>query len=1484
MVLPQGSMQREAGKTMNPVKFSLRYPAVTLIITAMVVVVGLYAFFKMPRSEDPSITIHVGLVLAQYPGATSEQVEKQVTKVLEKHIFKFPEVRKEKTFSTSRPGLVVINVQLVDYITNTDLFWAKLRNELNEMRAAELPAGVRGPVVNSNFGDTIATLIAVHGKRYGYRELRDYVENIQDELRTIPAVGKMERYGEQSEQIWITGSLARISQYVIDPMRMITALRQHNVIGGSGSLDAGQSKVPLRTTGLFSSEEQIGNVLVDISKTGQPVYIRDLARVERRYQDPVFLTRYNGEPSVLLSVEMKKKGNIAELGDSIAEVLSELKLRLPPDIELDLITNQPAVVKDRMTRLSYEFLLAIGAVILVTILLLPIRVAVIAALAIPVTLCATLGAMNALGIYLHQISIAALIMVIGIVVDDAIVITDNYVELLDRKVPKAEASWRSAMDVVVPVFTATVTIICSFLPLATLTDSVGEFIQDLPKTVAIALSVSFIVAVMLTPILCRFFIRKGLHSREENRDKKKSKTFSVLETLQNLYQRVIVYFMRRKTLTLALGIGAVCLGLFLFKFVPQEFFPPAERNQFVIDVWARQGTRIEATDAIMRRIEKNLSGRPEISHYASFVGQSGPRFYYNVNPQQPDSAYGQIIVNTQSIKVTKRLVSDLSVHLAELVPEAMIVVKELQQGIPMEAPVEVRISGDDMGELKRLASEIEGIITAVPFSQFVHRDCFNDSYMVDVNVDNELSNRLGLTNASISTLLSGAFDGAPVSTFWEGDRAATMLLRLEQENRSSFADVNDTYVTSAITHAAVPLRSVASLKPEWQTSRIVHRNGVRTLTVRSFVKQGYFASALLKTVGPKISAIKLPPGYRIEYGGEYYNEKVTLPQMVVALGISLIAIFLVLLIQFRCISEPLIVMSSIPLLLLGASFGLIITRNSFGFMALVGITSLCGIVVRNAIILIDCINEKIAQGQSVEQAATEAGQRRLRPIFLTSMAAAVGVTPMIFGSNLWSPLASVIAVGLIFSMFFTLLVVPVLFVIVRSRTYRTKSTAAVGVLIVAVLIFGSGAAQAAETKRLTLPEAMDLALTHNSALKIARARVGENREKVKMAHADYFPHLSNDTTYTSISNKQLVTIPAGSLGTVPGLGPFPIHDVPIDQGSNSLLVNTTTLSQPLTQLLKINEAEHIALADQGIAEADLRKAEADITFAVRRLYYGLLIAYKQKEAAEASIEASKEGLKDSEKAVEAGNMLDVAVVGSRVLLLQDKQALLSAEIQISDITAQMNDLLGLPLDTLLIPVDGSSADSPARPREEYLKDALLLNPEVAAAQKNVKKAASAVNAATYEYIPDIGLFGRHIYQDGVPFVDRNITVFGVQMTWNIFDWGKRQAGVGQRRQQLVQATENLHRVERQVEVEVDKAYRKLEQTKMIVAVAREALSLQQEKLRLSGNGLTAGTVNTAKYAESVASLKKAQCDETQALLGVELALAELKRLSGAPVR
>jgi outer membrane protein TolC/preprotein translocase subunit SecF len=776
-----------------------------------------------------------------------------------------------------------------------------------------------------------------------------------------------------------------------------------------------------------------------------------------------------------------------------------------------------------------------------------------------------------------------------------------------------------------------------------------------------------------------------------------------------------------------------------------------------------------------------------------------------------------------------------------------------------------------------------------PFARFIHTDTRNDSMLLDVDVNQELVNRLGLSNALVSGTLAGAFDGAPVSIFWEGDRAVAITLRLAPEDRTNFGDVKDAYISSPLTRVSSPLRSMASLKPAWQNSRIVHRNGVRTLTVRAFTERGHYGSELLGAIMPKVKGLQLPSGYRIDYGGEIANQNETFPQMVMALCISLVGIFLILLIQFRTISDPLVVMSSIPLALFGAMAGLLITGNPFGLTAFIGLISLCGIVVRNGIILVDYIKEKVAEGHSLETAAMEAGERRLRPIFLTTMAAAVGVTPMILSrSAMWSPLASVIAVGLICSMFFTLLVVPVLYVMVESRVEKRHQPAATATTLALLIVCLAAPLQAQGTsapsrKKVTVDEAIHLALTNSSPVKISKAAVLENRAKVTVATGDYFPQLSTDGLYLVLDKPQGVTFPTGSLGTIPGLGPFPSQPMNINQGSNHLSLVNVTLAQPLTQLFKIRQGDRVASSDARASDAELKKTEATVAIGVRQIYYGILVAGKLKEAAQSAVDASELALRDSEKALQAGNVLAVSVTGAKAAWLQSRQSLLSADNQIADLSGDLVDLLGLPTGTELELVE--TVEPLVTPNhDELLKAAQAQNPELLVARETLAKAQAAHSAASLDYIPNIGAFARYTQQSGVPFISDHGFTYGLQASWTIFDWGKRRGAVGQRSAQVLQAEENLRRLENKVALDVEKGFRKLNQSQLTEEMAAEAMSLRIESDRLAGNQLKAGVIPPVKRAEAAAAARKAEADHLQAKLGLRLALADLERLAGKASR
>lgn len=1038
---------------MNPVRFSLTYPQVTLTVTVLILVVGIQALLGMPRREDPKVEFPGALVMAAYPGATADQVETQLTRRVEEHLFRYAELRKDNMESVSRPGLMVVKIWTENGVRNPQQTWAKIQHGLNELAGTDLPDGVLGPVLDSEFGDVTAMLLAIQGARYSERELGRFAERVEEQLRGIRAVSKIRRLGEQEEALYVTSSMQRFARYGISPLEIIGSLQEQNAVVEAGAVEVQGARVSLRTSGAFRAEEEIERQIVGVSPaSGQPIYVGDFARVERRYRDEQSIVRVDGAPAVLIALEMHEGNNIVTFGEEVERALSEMRASLPAELSIGLIVNQPRIVQERIGSFLRDFQLAILGVIAVTLLLLPLRVAAIAAMAIPVTMAATFALMQTFGIELHQVSLAGLIIVLGMVVDDAIVIADNYVELLGKGIPREEAAARSALDLSVPVVASTLILVAAFLPLAFLPGGTGDFIAPLPITVAIALGCSTVVGMLLTPLLCRTLIRQpplpgptpagGDAPTSGGRGKL---GFDPLQLLQNAYDRTITVAMDHRRATMALALASVVAGGVLMRQVDQQFFPSAERDQFVISLWLPAGTALPVTDRVTRRIEAVLSDEAEVVSHAAFVGEGPPRFYYNFEPPFPSANIAQILVNTTSVKATGSLVRRLQSELPRLTPEAEVRVFELQQGDVMESPLELRISGPEIGPLRALGARMVEIFEDTPGSRLVRTDYREDAYEVNVSINNELASRLGMSNAGIAQMLAGSFLGAPVSTYWEGTRALPIILQLEETRRESFDDLGNLYLPSIHTGARVPLREVAALEPAWRPSHIVRRNGIRTLTVGAYTEAGLLPSVLLSRVSPQVEAEPLPPGYRLAWGGETANQAETFAPMTVALVISLLIIFLIILLQFRNLVHTFIIMASIPLSLFGAILGLKLTGNPFGFTAFLGLISLSGLVVRNAIILLEFIHERMAAGIPLEMAALEAGKRRLRPIFLTSISAAVGVLPMILsGSTMWAPLGSVIAVGVLCSMGFTLIVIPVLYVL-GSRRSRQGEGAARGI-------------------------------------------------------------------------------------------------------------------------------------------------------------------------------------------------------------------------------------------------------------------------------------------------------------------------------------------------------------------------------------------------------------------------------------------------------
>lgn len=1010
-------------RNINFIEAAMKYKQVTFVITGMLLLLGLYSLLNMPRSEDPKIDPPVAMVYAFYPGANELQMEKQVTDKLEQYLFSFEEVDKAKTKSQTKDGSVFVTVQLNANVKDRKKFWATLQHGLNTVLHANIPSGVMGPVVNSNFGDVTAQIIAVSSPSRSYAELEAYVDQMEDVLKTIPEVSKINRSGGQRQQIYVTIDDKKLNQYGFDLSTIVRTLQSQNVTGYSGEMTINSNTIPIFTNSQYKTEADIANQIIYTTPQGTVVRLKDIAEIKRRYEEESSFIRIGNNKVMLVTTEMQPGNNIVAFGKKVDEKLAQFKKTLPGDVKFDTIVDQPKVVDESISHFMVEFGLAILSVIIVVMLLLPIRVAAVSSVAAPIAILITFGIMYIMGVELHQVSLAALIIVLGMVVDNAIVVVDNYVEKLDEGITPWTAAWQAAKQLSVPIFTATLAIIFAFAPLAIFMNGITkDFMASLPITVAIALITSMLVALLLTPYMSYIFIKKGLKHQVSDRPPK----ISLLDRLQNVFNAGAEFCFRWPKATMAAAVVAVLLSFVTAGQVSQEFFPTSERNQFNIEVWMPNGTALAKTEKTVRGIEAILTKDKRVVGTASFVGTSSPRFQSSYAPEIPRRNFAQIFITTESAKATDEIVHEYRKKFEGFVKDGYVRFRQLsfQEG----SPIAIRVIGTDLNNQKRIATQIENILKQAKGTNWVHRDYEDDYLGADLEIKEDVAARLGIQNQAITQTLGAGLKGFAVSQLWEGNKPVDIFLRLDSNNRKDFNVLGNIHL-STVYGTKVPLKEVAELKPSWHTGVIAHRNGIRTLTVLSEAQNGIRSSEILKTVRPAIDKLKLPEGITLQYGGDAESSSENQPGMMTALGVSLVLIFITLLFQFKSFGKSLIILATFPLSLLGAFLGLYVTGNPMGMTAFMGIISLIGIVVRNGIILVDYADELVKDhGYTIKAAALASAKRRMRPIFLTSAAAAVGVVPMIAGkSPLWAPLGSVLAFGLIVSMILTLFVVPVLY-------------------------------------------------------------------------------------------------------------------------------------------------------------------------------------------------------------------------------------------------------------------------------------------------------------------------------------------------------------------------------------------------------------------------------------------------------------------------
>ncbi|WP_332368702.1 efflux RND transporter permease subunit [Spirosoma telluris] len=887
-------------------------------------------------------------------------------------------------------------------------------------------------IANDDFGDTSAVLLTVQSTERTYKELERDVKLIETELRKIKTVSKVKHYGLQPEQITIYLDNNKLAHYGVRPLSVLAAMQLEGSVYYAGEVDNTQLITPIHIPTHFQSEEAVKNQIIYTDPTGNIVRVRDIARVVREYAEPDSYLKNNGEKSVLISLEMQSGNNIVDFGKAVSESMTTIRTKLPGDVTIGTIADMPGAVGHSVDHFLLEFLIAIVAVVVATMLFLPLRVATVAGVTIPISILMTIGILYLVGVELQTVSLAGLIVVLGMVVDNAIVVIDNHVELLDHGLTPYEAARRSATDLVVPVFSATLAIIATYIPMSFfLSGMVGDFVSSLPITIGVALLTSLLIACLLVPYLCYIFIRKGVIKAEKTDQRK-----SLLEYLQAAYDRALDRAFRLPRLTITLGVLSVVLGGFLLALVPRQLFPKVERNQFAVEIYLPEGATLPQTSAVSDSLEKRLMADKRVVNVAAFIGTSSPRFHTTYAPNFPAKNYAQLIVNTQTADDALALLNDYERTQRNAFPNAYVRMKQLDL-LSTAAPIEVRISGTNLDSLKAVAGQIETVMKQNSAVIWVRTDYLNPRQGIRVGVNDELANRLGLTRGIIATSLSSGLSGFPIGTIWEEDYPVTVKMINPPAERNGFDDVLNQHVTSPFVGVTVPIRQLATLTTDWSEGQIIRRNGVKTITVRADVQRGILPYKVLSQLKPRINTIDAGSGIQLQYGGEEESEVENYIPLTKALLTGVLLIFMILLFQFNSPKLALLVMTTMPLSFLGAGIGLMLTGYPFGLTSFLGIMSLMGIVVRNGIILIDYARElQTKHGMGLSEAAMAAAQRRMRPIFLTSFAAAIGVVPMISsGSTLWGPLGAVVCFGLLVSMVLTLFVLPVLY----QQSFRKQS-------------------------------------------------------------------------------------------------------------------------------------------------------------------------------------------------------------------------------------------------------------------------------------------------------------------------------------------------------------------------------------------------------------------------------------------------------------
>lgn len=1019
-------------KKRNVVEWAMHYRQIIILVTCCLIAFGIYSLPRMQKNEFPDFTIRQGMVIAVAPGNTVDEMVEQVTKPLEDYIFTYKEVKKEKTFSTTRDGIAFIQVELIDELTDKDEFWSKFKHGVTGFKA-QLPSNVLAVQVMDDFGDTSALLVTMESRDKTYRELSDYMDDLKDRLRKINSVGRLTVSGERQEQISIYLDPAKLSKYGLSEQTVAAQLFTKGFVTSGGRIQTPDYVLPVHVSPSYNTLYDVRQQIVFADLEGNNIRLKDIARVVKEYPHAESYIENNGKKCILLSIEMKKGKNIVQMGEEVNRLLQDFEKELPAEVDLYCITNQAKVVADSVDNFLHELVIAIIAVVIVVMLLLPVRVALVAASTIPVTIFISLGLFYALGIELNTVTLAALIVTLGMIVDNSIVIIDSYLEKIGEGMSRWHASIYSATHFFKSIFSATLAISITFFPfLIVIPGMIHDFLLSFPWSITLILGISLLVAMLLVPFMQFWFIRKPVSPVK--------KGFSFMDLLQTYYNKLLDVCFAHPYLTLGTGIASVVLGVLLMGKLPQKLMPIADRDQFAVEIYLPTGTAVEKTAVVADSVAHILRSDSRVVSVTSFIGCSSPRFHTAYAPQLGGANYAQLIVNTRGNTETVALLDEYAPRYTNAFPDARVRFKQISFSQSVY-PVELRLSGQNLDSLKVIAGKYLSLLRSLPQVELAQTNFSEPQASAKIVLREDEASRLGINNIQLETTLAMRYgDGVPAASVWEGDYCIPVAIKSEKADCADFTDLENELIPASAGLAAVPLRQVADVLPSVKDGQLVRRNGIYTITVMSDVRRDVNVAAFTAQLKKKLAAIPLPQGVTLAYGGDDEQDNENMPPIMAALAIAAFIIFFILLAHFKRISISLLLFCSMTLCLFGTAVGVLIQGVDFGMTCTLGIISLMGIIVRNGIIMIDYAEElRVSEKLCVRDAIYHSARRRMRPIFLTSAAASMGVIPMILGkSGLWMPMGTVICYGTLITMIFLLTVLPVAYMLMLRGSTRRR--------------------------------------------------------------------------------------------------------------------------------------------------------------------------------------------------------------------------------------------------------------------------------------------------------------------------------------------------------------------------------------------------------------------------------------------------------------